>query len=308
MTVTLLQTLRTRFLDRPLPAAVFSLAAGRLCGIRVSAAGRADCRRCILPFERDVLAPSFDRPNAAAASVAPVVREAKKLLGLGGGTVSLLIPEPCVRIFILSPEAVPAAEAERETFIRWRIGKLMPHLPEDLRLDYAVSAGPGPRKIIVIAARDAVIREYEGLFEAEGLRAGTVTIPSLSLVNLLDGGPDENVMLLNIEADGLSFLAVMDGGWTLYRQKALGTDLSLEERAGLVVQEVENTVHFLEDKERRRAARIRVCSERWQEGPLVVSRLKDVLSLPAEMIAVPAPEDWDAGERAVLAPLVGQIS
>jgi len=303
------KTLRARFIDRPLPDAVFSLAAGRLCGIRVSASGRPVRERCILPFEREALAPSFDRPNAAAAArIGPVIQEAKKLLGLGGGIVSLLIPEPCVRIFILSAESVPAAQAERETFVRWRIGKLMPLLPDDLRLDCAVSAGAGPKKIIVAAAREAVIREYEGLFESEGFRVGTVTIPSLSLVNLLDGGQDESAILLDIEADGLSFLAVMDGGWTLYRQKALGTDLSPEERISLVVQEVENTVHFLEDKERKRAAKIRVRSELWQEGPMVVSRLQDALALPAEMIVAAVPEDWEAGERAMLAPLVGQIS
>ncbi|MEN6312109.1 MAG: hypothetical protein ABFD80_11285 [Acidobacteriota bacterium] len=303
------KTLRARFIDRPSPDAVFSLSVGRLCGIRVSASGRAVRKRCILPFEREALAPSFDRPNApAAAYIGPVIHDAKKRLGLGGGTVSLLIPEPCVRLFILSAESVPAAQAERENFVRWRIGKLMPLLPDDLRLDYAVSAGAGPKKIIAIAARDAVIREYEGLFEEAGLKVGTVTIPSLSLVNLLDGGTDESALILNIESDGLSFLAVMDGGWALYRQKALGTDLPAEERISLVVQEVENTVHFLEDKERKRAAKIRVRSELWEEGPLVVSRLKDVLALPAEMIVAASPEDWNAGERAMLAPLVGQVS
>ncbi len=307
--MTLTRTLRARFIDRPLPDAVFSLAAGRLCGIRVPAGGRAVRRRCILPFDRGALAPSFDRPNAAAAAlVGPVIQEAKKALGLGGATVSLLVPEPCVRIFIISAEAVPAAPAEREAFVRWRLGKLMPVVPDDLRLDFAVSAGTGAKKIIAAAAREAVVREYEGLFEEAGLRVGTVTIPSLSLVNLLDGGRDENAVILNIESDGLSFLAVGDGGWTLYRQKALRPDSSREERISQVVQEVENTIHFLEDKERKKPAKIRVHSELWQEGPIVVDCLKSAMGLPAEMIAAGAPEEWTAGERAMLAPLVGQIS
>jgi hypothetical protein len=309
MTVPLLKKLRARFVDRPLPDAVFELAPGRLCGIRVSARGRPARQRFILPLEAGALGPSFDRPNViGAASVKRGIEEGKKVLGLGGGTISLIIPEPCVRIFILTADSVPSTPGERDAFVRWRVGKQMPLLPEDLRLDYDFSAGPGPRKIIVAAAREAMIGEYEDLFQSAGMKVGTVTIPSLSLVNLLDGGPEANAILLNIEADNLSFLAVMDSGWTLYRQKGVGTDLLADEKAALVVKEVENTVHFLEDKERMKVEKVRVRSESWEEGPLVVARLGESLALPAEMIEYAAPEDWDPREKAILAPLVGQIS
>ena len=309
MTVPFLKKFRTRFVDRPLPNAVFELAPGRLCGIRVSARGRPARKRFILPLETGALGPSFDRPNViSAGSVKRVIEEGMKVLGLGGGTISLIIPETCVRIFILTVDSVPSGPGDRDAFVRWRVGKLMPLLPEDLRLDYDFSAGPGPRKIIVAAAREAIIREYEDLFQSSGMKVGTVTIPSLSLVNFLDGGPDTNTILLNIEADNLSFLAVTDSGWTLYRQKGVGLDLPAEEKADLVVNEVENTVHFLEDKERMKVERVRVRSESWEEGPLVVARLAESLALPADMIDYPAPEEWDLREKAILAPLVGQIS
>jgi hypothetical protein len=309
MTVPLLKKLRARFVDRPLPDAVFELTPGRLCGIRVSARGRPARKRFILPLELGAIGPSFDRPNViGAASVKHGIEEGKKVLGLGGGTISLIIPEPCVRIFILTADSVPSAPGERDAFVRWRVGKQMPLLPEDLRLDHDFSVGPGPRKIIVAAAREAIIGEYEDLFQSAGMKVGTVTIPSLSLVNLLDGGPDANAILLNIETDNLSFLAVMDSGWTLYRQKGVGTDLLADEKAALVVKEIENTVHFLEDKERMKVEKVWVRSESWEEGPLVVARLGESLTLPAEMIEYAAPEDWDPREKAILAPLVGQIS
>lgn len=309
MTVPFLQKFQARFLDRPLPDAVFEFSPDRLSGIRVSARGRSAREHFILPIVTGSLIPSFDRPNIADfAAVKHAVEEGKKTLGIGGGTVSVLVPEPCVRIFILTAESIPASQAERDSFVRWRVGKQMPLLPEDLRMDYNFTSGPGPRKIIVSAARDAIIREYEGLFESAGMKVGTVTVPSLSLVNLLRGGPDRNAILLNIEAEELSFLAVMDSEWTLYRQKGVGRDLLADRKADLVVKEVENTVHFLEDRERKKVRMIRVRSEAWEDGPMVVSRLKEELGLPAEMLEYAAPGKWGFREKAVLAPLMGQIS
>jgi hypothetical protein len=309
MTVSLLKKLRGRFVDRPLPDAVFELTPSRLSGIRVSGRGRSVRRRFIYPFQTGVLSPSFDRPNVTdAAAVQDAIERGKRVLGLGGGSVSLLIPEPCVRIFVLTAESVPSSEAERDTFVRWRVGKQMPLIPEDLRMDYSFSSGPGPAKIIVSAAREAVIREYEDLFQSAGMKVGALTVPSLSLVNLLGGGPDRNAILLNIEADYLSLLAVMGSEWTLYRQKGIGTDLLADRKADLVVKEVENTVHFLEDKEGKKVEEIRVRAESWADGPVVVSRLKAALEMPAELIEYATPEAWDVREKAILAPLVGQIS
>ena len=308
MTVPMLESLRAAFLDRPVPDAVFELAPGRLCGLRLSARGRPPRSRVILPVAAGVLTPSFDRPNVAdAAAVGGAIERGKSALGLGGGTVSLLIPDPCVRVFIMTVESLPGPQAERDAFIRWRVGKQMPLLPEDLRLAYAVAPGGPSRKVIVSAARAAVVREYEGLFESAGLRVGAVTIPSLSLVNLIDLCPGTNGILLDIEADILSFLAIMDSGWTLYRQKGLGPGLSAEAKADLVINEVENTVHFIEDKERKKVERIWVRAASGAEGPAVVARLSGTLSLSAATVDYRAPEDWDEREAAVLAPLMGQV-
>jgi hypothetical protein len=309
MTVPILQSLRAAFLERPLPDAVFELTTGRLSGLRSSSRGRAPRGRVIIPLRAGVLTPSFDRPNVAdAAAVRAAVEQGKSTLGLGGGTVSLLIPEPCVRIFILTVESVPASQAERDTFIRWRVGKQMPLLPEDLRIVYDISPSAAPRKVIVSTARDAVVREYESLFEAAGMRVGAVTVPSLSLINLIGRPRGTNGILLDIEADSLSFLAVMDSGWTLYRQKGLGPGLSAEAKTDMVINEVENTVHFIEDKERKKVERVWVRSGSWDEGPAVVARLSGILPVPAEAVDYAAPEDWTEREKAALAPLMGQIA
>lgn len=304
----LLKIVRARFLERPLPDAVFELRPDRLSGLRVSARGQAGQNRFVLSLDKGLLAPSFDRPNIAGASgLGAAIEQGKDLLGLGGGTVSLLVPEPSVRVFILTVESLSAAPDEREAFIRWRVGKLMPLMPEDLRLAYDVPSGFHSGKIIVAAAREAVVREYEELFEAAGLRVGAVTVPTLSLANLR-GGPGGSGILLNAEADRLIFLAVMDSEWTLYRQKGVGADLEPGRRADTIAQELENTVHFLEDKERKRVERIWVHADDGEEAAGIVARLKGGLPLPVELVDYEAPGDWSDGEKAALAPLMGQIA
>jgi hypothetical protein len=306
--VPLLKIVRARFLERPLPDAVFELRPDRLSGLRVSARGQAGQNRFVLSLDKGLLAPSFDRPNIAGASgLGAAIEQGKDLLGLGGGTVSLLVPEPSVRVFILTVESLSAAPDEREAFIRWRVGKLMPLMPEDLRLAYDVPSGFHSGKIIVAAAREAVVREYEELFEAAGLRVGAVTVPTLSLANLR-GGPGGSGILLNAEADRLIFLAVMDSEWTLYRQKGVGADLEPGRRADTIAQELENTVHFLEDKERKRVERIWVHADDGEEAAGIVARLKGGLPLPVELVDYEAPGDWSDGEKAALAPLMGQIA
>ena len=42
------------------------------------------------------------------------IEAGQRALGFGGGPIALLIPEPCVRIFVLTTDALPGDEAERD--------------------------------------------------------------------------------------------------------------------------------------------------------------------------------------------------
>jgi hypothetical protein len=308
-TVPFFEKVLARFVAPPRPQTVFGLTPATLSGVRSGARAGSVRRSFVSVLEPGLLAPSFDRPNVTDESaLRSLIDEGRRALGLSRGTAALLLPERCVRIFVLTAETVPASESEREAYFRWRIDKQMPLLPEDLRLAYDLPPGPGPKRVIVAAAREAVVREYEGLFLDAGLKPGCVTIPSLSLTRLPGLGEGGNGILLNAEGDYLSVFALMDSEWSLYRQKAIGPDLAGPERTDLVIQEVENTVHFFEDRERRKVGRIWVRSADPDETPEVVARLESTLALPAEPVDYDAPEVWDARQKAILAPLVGQLT
>jgi hypothetical protein len=301
---------RSHFTERLLPDAVFQIAPGHLGAIRVARNDGSVKAGFVLPFRERPIAPSFDKPNVTdPAALEEAIAQAKKSLRLASGSAALLIPEPSVRVFVLGVDAFPGSGKERDAFIRWRIGKLMPLIPDDARIDYAATPGRGARRVIVVMARQVVVWEYEALFEQAGLKPVVVSVPTLTLVNVLRRKAPGAGLLLNLEDESLTLLAMADPGWTLYRQKDVGSPAGdgVEDRADNIVREAENTLRFLEDKENAGIGRIWLRTSIAAERPALLERLKERIALPIEPVAYEAPEVWTEAHKALLAPLMGQV-
>lgn len=308
--MTIGQRLKIHFTERLLPDAVFQVAPGYLSGIRVSRNDGAVKGGFVLPLRERPVSPSFDRPNVTdPAALEEAIAQGKRNLRLASGTAAVLIPEPSVRVFVLSVDSFPNSGKERDTFLRWRIGKQMPLIPEDARIDYAATPGRGARKVIVAMARQVVVWEYEALFEKAGLKPVVVSVPTLALVNMVRRKAPGAGLLLNLEDESLTLLATADPGWTLYRQKDVGSpgENGIEEWADNIVREAENTLRFLEDKENAGIGRIWLRTSIAAERPALLERLKERIALPIEPVAYDAPEVWTETHKAVLAPLMGQV-
>ncbi len=302
--------LMRHFTERLVPDCVFQIAAGHLSGVRVSRGDGGIKGGFVLPFPERPVTPSFDRPNVTAPAVLEeAIARGMKDLRLSSGSAGLLLPEASIRVFVISVDTFPGSGKEREAFIRWRIGKQMPLIPEDARIDYAVTPGKGARKIIVAMARQVVVWEYEALFEKAGLRSVLVSAPSLALANLVRGAGRANGVLLNVEDDSLTVLALADPGWSLYRQKAIGLPggATADERADNIVREAENTVRFLEDRDDIRIGSLWLRCANASEGPDIMGRLQERIALPIDPIDYKAPDGWTDANKIILAPLIGQI-
>ncbi len=301
------------FLNRPLPDVVFHIDPHYLSGIRLSSKKGVLISRRVEPLPPGVLRPSSDRSNVLdPASLKDTLAEVIRHLGLEGGAAAILLPDFSARVFILSADSLPSSGKEREEFVRWRLGKTVPLPHEDIRIAFQVSRGPGPGRVICAMSRESIIREYEDLVSAAGLKVGTVTTPSLCLVNLLRGRDDSNGIIVNLEEDSLSFLAVKGPDWSLFRQKGVTTgdqtSAPLEGKVGQVVKEVENTILFLEDKEKRKVTKLWVRAGFLDGSGEVAGELRRRLSLPVDGIDTLISQDWDAGEKHLLAPLIGLVS
>lgn len=302
--------LKTYFTERLVPDAVFQVAPGHLSGIRVSRNDGSVKGGFVQPFAERPIAASFDRPNVTAPAVLEeAIALGQKSLRLSSGTVGLLIPEPSVRVFVMAVDSFPGPRREREAFLRWRIAKQMPLIPEDARLDYAVTPGRGARKVIAVLARQVVVWEYEALFEKAGLKPVLVTAPSLALVNLVRHESGASGVLFNIEDETLTVLALAGGGWTLYRQKDIGRPggAAAPERVDNIVREAENTVRFLEDRDKTRVENLWLHCAAIAELPDLQARLRDRIGRSVQPVDYRAPDAWAEAHKAILAPLVGQI-
>jgi Tfp pilus assembly PilM family ATPase len=300
-----------RFLEAPLPDAVFQVAPRVLTGVRVLARERNVGGRFIAELPAGAVRSSFEGTNIANPAVLESkVREGMLKLGLAQGTAAVLIPELCARVFLLPMDSSPMSAKERDRIVRWRVGKMMPSLPDDARFVHQSPTSGNGERIIAAVARPEVIREYEGLFARSGLAPGIVSLPSLSLVGLLPAG-GEDVLVVNVEDDSLSLTAVVGAKPVLFRQKPFSLDrepgMPLGHRIGPLVKEIENTALYLEDKERKRvrAVWLRAPSD---NGDDLAAELGRQLSLPVREMGSLVPGDAGRQEKALLSTLYGQWS
>jgi hypothetical protein len=300
------------FMAQPLPSVVFQLSASALSGINVSVGEKKIKSRVFFPLASGLVEPHFDKPNIKqAASLTAVLKEGLAKLHYSGEKAACLLPEPCLKVFIFPFDSLPSSERERLKLFRWRAKKQLPVLPDAVRLSYQIMKSNASVKVLVSLARPAVLREYEDLFSAAGVKIGVITSPTLSLLNLLDWDEEKNFILANIEDDSVSLAAVANADLTLCRFKTF-----LAARSGLlpekqtienIITEIENTIHFLEDREKRGLNALWLRSSSAELLKSILSELAPRLPFPVKFVDSP----WLAGaspaDKAFLAPLVGQV-
>lgn len=300
------------FTGFPVPKAALQLTSRHLCGIHVLPKERKVKTHVQLPLKEGVVEPSFDRPNIRdRAYLEEKVKEVLVKLSPPEGSIALLIPEQCLKMFVFSFESFPPSSGEKERLIRWRIKKQMPLIPENTRLSYSLLPSENSQKVLAAVARESIVREYEQFFEKLKLKVGVVGIPTLNVLSLIDLNKEKDFILSNIEEDYISFMAVTDAQVSLYRFKPFiiysHPDRPVLQTIDSIVKEVENTVHFIEDREKKKIASLWVRFGALGDAEEIVSELKAHLSVPLRIIEPPALEGLSRMEKQIFSPLVGQI-
>ena len=131
----------------------------------------------------------------------------------------------------------------------------------------------------------------------------------MALTDLFDFEKNKDILVVNIEADSLSMVSILDSKIALYRQK----QILLESTNGRdsdsviknIVQEIEKTVQFLEDKEKRSIKSIWVRSGTLDEPGELFSNLNENLDIELKDIASIIPFKLPISEKKMLSPLIG---
>ena len=298
--------LKDYFTRQPLPPALFQVSSGYLAGLAYSCKERRITQTALIPLAQGTVEPSFDKGNIRQPGLlAETVMEAAKGLRVSDGDISLLIPDLSFRVFLLSLDSLPPSRSELESLIRWKVKKQMPLLPEDVRISYEVVNLDKPRRLLVLMARSAVIREYESFFAKMRMNVRIVSLPSLLVMRPGKADRPADILLGNVEDDHLALSVFMDSRLFLYRTKAL--NLEGGEGSGRIAMEVENTLRFVEDHEKKKIAAVSLRMGLWEGNDELHQRLVDLLPLPVERIVADGTPQLNAREREMLAPLIGQV-
>jgi len=153
-----------------------------------------------------VLAVSLTKPNVLAAEeFRTCLRSAFERAGaLSGGPVSLVLPDPAVRLALVPSGGSRGRRGETEGVVRFRLHKTLP--PDfDVRTARVAWQAVDGDELLVAAAADDVVRGYEDALEALGFHAGLVEPAALALASLGGAGKGGDRLLVNWDEGYVSF-------------------------------------------------------------------------------------------------------
>lgn len=300
------------FTKQPLPNTGFQLTSHYITGIHISKKDKRIVNKFIYPLEKGVVLPSFDKKNIKDPDyLEKIIKNGMKNFRFYDRSIACFIPEVSLKTFVFSFDSLPASKNERMQVIRFRIKKKMPMLPEDVELSYDTLTGRNSETIVATMVRNKLIQEYEEFFDRFNLKLKTIGVPSFCLYNLISEEEDKNTILINIEEDMLSMIGIIDSRIVLYRLKPYLieslSELSVRERIQSILKEIENTVNFIEDKEKKKVDLLRIRWGLFQYDEAVISSVEEKLAFPVKKIGESINSHIDFKEKEIFSPLIGQL-
>ena len=134
---------------------------------------------------------------------------------------SLIVPNAWVRHLVLELESVPRQRDEAEDVLRWRLKKLLPCRPEDVRLDWLPLGRAG--RVLVELALDRPLAALEAAFEAADVTIGCIE-PSVTALAALVPAEARPAVLVVIEDRAFTLVMITGKRLALARHKALPAD------------------------------------------------------------------------------------
>ena len=130
--------------------------------------------------------------------------------------VTLLIPDPVIRVFVQHFEEFPRSAQDALPILRWKLKKSIPFAIDETLISFMRQM---PREngvdIVTAIARESIVREYDAAAEFVNLHAGVILSSSLASVALLEG--QKPILVARVSGTTLSTAIVRDGVLCAYR-------------------------------------------------------------------------------------------
>lgn len=162
----------------------------------------------------------------------------------GARRVALVVPSAWTRSYRLEFQELPRRQRELEQVVQWRLKKLLPVPPTDLRLSIVVLPGAdGSRPLLVMAAMERALSELEAAFADVGIETGMITGRNFALAAFDVPGPR---LLVQQEPGFLSLLLTQASALQLIRTKPLAssgrTDEIIQRELNLTLAYIRGTI------------------------------------------------------------------
>jgi len=198
------------------------------------------------PLPAGAVMPGIGEPNLRAPeAVAAAIRSTLGQVSPRTRSVTLVVPDSAVRVFVLDFDSLPSKAAEAFPVLRFRLRKMIPFEVEHAGLSYQVLVeNKDECKVLAAVMPGPVLAEYEGAVRAAGYEPGAVLPSSLAALEAAD--PMGAVLIANLNSQALTTCIANGQDLLLYRTLDLPADpnLRLEEvQRGIAVASA-----YFEDK------------------------------------------------------------
>jgi type IV pilus assembly protein PilM len=198
------------------------------------------------PLPVGALVPGITEANLRAPEiVANAIRAALGQLSPRTRSLTVVVPDTVVRVFVLDFDSMPAKAAEAVPILRFRLRKMIPFDVEHAGVSHQILLETKTEcKVLAAVVPGPVLAEYEAVVRRAGFEPGAVLPTSLAALGAIDS--TDPVLIANLSAQALTTAITHGQDLLLYRT------LDLPEAPAQRLQEVQRGVSvaaaYFEDK------------------------------------------------------------
>lgn len=188
------------------------------------------------PLPAGALVPGFAEPNIRSIdAVVSAIKSALDRVEPRSRFVTLVLPDPSVRVFILDFDSLPSKAAEAIAVMRLRMRKMVPFDVESAAISYQVLAqNKETFKVLTAILPGPMLAEYESAVRAAGYEPGAVLPSSLAALETIDSM--ESVLTASLDATTLTTSITNGSDLLLHRT------LDLPAEPGLWLAEIQRGI------------------------------------------------------------------
>jgi len=198
------------------------------------------------PMAPGALVPGINESNLIAAdAVSRAIAAALNDVAPKTRSVTLIVPDASVRVFVLDFDSLPSKPAEAIPVIKFRLRRLIPFDSEHAGVSYQVlTESKDECRVLIAVMPGALLSEYEAAVRTAGYETGAMLPSGLAALAAVEA--DEPALIACLGPHALTTAITNGQDLLLYRAVDLPTDSAV--RIAEIQRDVAVASAFFEDK------------------------------------------------------------